>query len=321
MRLFAVLGGANLIAAGVAAFYGAALSVLVPAALVADGVALVLTAKRRKVCGPLDTAMFVISILVLSAVGAGLAFTGGPEVTYSATSSQVSASGIDLAASTNFGAIHVSFSNDPALAYRVVFYNPPGAGLHFGGTQHSFSADTAGTVLTLKASAEAYSINVTIGSRYHSNVNASSSLGSVSFEALDHHNLEKVRLSASLGSIEAVVRNSTIAGLDVSASTGSADVELSGVRPAPQLSAPVPINVDGGTGSITFSGGFTSEWAVSLSASSGLGSVSQSLQGFTIDQQTSSTLKATAGDPGTTQSFAVTLKVGTGSVSIDATWG
>lgn len=65
----------------------------------------------------------------------------------------------------------------------------------------------------------------------------------------------------------------------------------------------------------------THELAVTLEASTSVGSVSQNLQGFTIQKNTSTMLQVVAGNPATDQSLDVSVTVAMGSVDVSATWG
>jgi hypothetical protein len=114
----------------------------------------------------------------------------------------------------------------------------------------------------------------------------------------------------------AVVDSSVLTSLVLRADLGSINLvshhlEAVGLR--------VPITLSASTGSVSMNVGLVSRDAVSLAASTSLGSVSQSLIGFSISQNTGTSLVATAGDIGSApNSIVITATSGLGSVDLTA---
>ncbi len=101
---------------------------------------------------------------------------------------------------------------------------------------------------------------------------------------------------------------------------GTGSVSLSSTHFAPR-GARVPVSLRTGTGSADLKMKLPSGTAVSLTASAWFGSVSHNLQGFLVNQQSStgSNLVATAGDIDTAAtSFVMQLSTGTGSVNVNS---
>ncbi len=318
LRVLVVLGGAVFIAAGLVAFFGGELRIVAPLVLVVAGVAVILATRTKIEKGPWDVAILAVSLLVLASTTAGFVGVPAGSVVYSASSDKISATSIDLAVSTNMGSVNVSFSDNASLGYRVEFLHPSG---FFGTGQYSFKDSTVNGVLHLDAEAQTYSVDVVVGRQFQTNVNASSDLGSISFRASDNHGLGRVQLAAALGSVNLVVQNSTIGSLLVTTSTGSVNAEIDRPLAMPALSAPVQVRLNAGTGSARLSMNVGHELAVSLGVSTGTGSISQNLQGFTVQKNTSNNLEAVAGNPAAGQSLDVEVTVSTGSANVSGIWG
>jgi len=313
LRLFA---GLVFIVAGLLIYYNVNLGFSLALVLVVAGAAVVVIGLLGHRARPADIALFVISLLVLAGVASSYNFTTGTEHTYSATKTQVSVSHISIDATTSFGSITLRFSNNADLAYQVVFGRTIAFpfSIPFGNRSISFSNFTSDGVLFLNANSSA-DITITLGSGYLIDLNATARTGSVNVDSTSiGQKFGEVSISTGTGSINVQLDTSSISYLNLQGGTGSVSFNsnyfsTNGMH--------VPITLSTGTGSIDFHAMIPNNVGVHLSGSNGFGSISRSLQGFTISQSTNGQLTASA-DESSVASFEVSLSVGTGSMSVDA---
>jgi hypothetical protein len=310
-----VIGGALLVLAGLVAFYGISIGASAALLLVLGGAAVVVVAILGHRPRPWDVAIFIIGILALSAVSVG--YSTGPQlVTYSATRSQIHSNAISLVVTSNTGSVSVGFSNRVSLSYQVNFSTPGGLFFFGGPGSNTVSNTTTNGVFNLKVGSTWSAVSVLLGRGYFLDIKVTTSTGSIDLEAPGAEALQNVSLYSSTGSVSAVVDSSTLTSLVLRADLGSINLVSHHLGAA---GSRVPITLSGSTGSVSMNVGLASRDAVSLTASTSLGSVSQSLNGFIISQNTRTSLAATAGDIGSaTNSFVITATSGLGSVDLTA---
>lgn len=316
-----ILGGLFFILAGLAYYLGVTIASSASLIFIAAGVVVVVLALFGHRARGGDVALFVIGLLVLAAFispGIGPGTSVSDRISHSAGKAAVSARQIDLVASADVGSISVSYSSRGDLAYQVNFTRSPFPfGLWPGASPYaSLTNETRGGELELNATARSYDVSVSIGTGYVLNVTASTGTGNVELKALAGETLGAVSLQSGTGSVNANLTTKSTGSVRLETGTGS--VSLSSNHFAPN-GARVPVSLKTGTGSVDLKMKLPNGTAVSLSASAGFGSVSHNLQGFLVNQESStgSNLVATAGDVNTaSSSFVVQLSTGTGSVSV-----
>ncbi len=314
LRLFA---GLVFVAAGLLFYFQVNLGFSFALLFIAAGAAVVLFGLLGHRARAGDIALFIISLIVLAGVASSYNFATGAEHTYSATKTQVVTSHIAIDATTSFGSITLRFSNNADLAYQVVF----GRTIAFPfsiplvNQSTSFSNFTRGGVFFLNASSSVTDITITLGSGYLVDLNATADTGSVSIVSTSlGQKFGAVSISTGTGSINARIDTLSISYLNLQGGTGSVNfnsnyLSTNGVH--------IPITVSTGTGSVDFNAMIPSNVGVGLSASNGFGTISRNLQGFTISHSSNGQLTAAA-DESSIASFEVSLSVGTGSMSVDA---
>ena len=307
--------------AGLAAYFGVKVSSsfpILPIALVVVGAALILTVLTHLRVGAIDIAVLLVGIIVLGAAVSGYSFASTPRVTYSATKGEVTASDMNLVVTASAGSINIGYASNSDLAYNITFGGGYSLFPFVTNTTVSFSNQTLGNTIFLKAFAAASSINVEIGSGYFTDINATSALGSIKLSLPSSANVGILRLSAGAGSIDASVSGEIANGLYLNTGTGSISLQSDNLSAAAK---DVPFDVSAGLGSINMNVVIPRQVAVTLSASASLGSITNGLQNFTVSQASANRLVATAGDVGTSnQSFSVTISAGTGSENLVLNW-
>lgn len=308
------LGGALLVLAGVVAFFGVSFGVAAVLIIVAGGGAVLALAVLGHRFRSSDYAVFLVGVIVLGAVAVGPP-AGSETVTYSATRAQVPESAVSLTVSADVGSVFVGFSNDPGLAYQVNFtrnswistLGSPGADV--------VENSTGNGVFSLSVGSTWSSVSVLIGSGYALGVSASTGTGSIHFDADGSESLGNVTLKTSTGSTNVALHSATIQSLSVTTGTGSVAITSSALKAA---GPSTPISVATSTGSVNVNAGLAGDDAVALVASTSLGSISHTLSGFDVTEDTSTSLRATAGDPLTAPlSFEMTVTANLGSVNLN----
>ena len=310
-----VVGGAIFVLAGVIAYTGITLGVAAALVLVIGGAAVLVIALVGHRPRAFDIAVFIISLLVLGGVSAG--YTAGPTVvTYSATRAQLHSSVISLTVSASTGSVSVGFTNRTDLAYQVKFTNPLWFSPPGGTGVDSVTNSTANGTFNLNVGAAWSAVSVLLGRGYLLDVKVTTGTGSVSLVAPRNQALRNISLYSSTGSVSAQMDSLAITGLVLRADTGSVSLVSGNLGAAGQR---VPVTLTASTGSIDMRVSLAAQDAVSLTASTGLGSISQSLNGFTVTQNSRTNLVATAGDISTApRSFVISATASLGSVNLNA---
>ncbi len=313
--VFRVLGGLLLVVAGLFAFYNVSFLFATPLLLVFAGAAVLLIAVTGHRPHGGDVAIFVVGVIVLAGVSAGFS-TQTQLATYSATKSQVQAGTISLVVVAATGSVSVRFADVGNLAYQVNFTRGTGFFPFFWSTgPDRLTNSTADGTFTLRAESTASSVSILIGRGYTVDLNLRSSTGSVDLLATGNEVLHNVTLSTATGSVSARVDSDTITNMALHASTGSVSLVSNRLGAAGQR---VPLEVSTSTGSVSARVSFESGDAVSVTATTSLGSVSHSLTGFTTTQDTQTQFAATAGNVNTaSSSFIVSASASLGSVSLN----
>ncbi len=318
-----ILGGLFFVLAGVAYYLGITIAFSAAVGFVVGGAAVILLAIIGHRASGADVAVFIIGLLVLGAfLTPGVASPGstaGGRVTYTVPKSALSATKIDLLATTDVGSITVSYTDNAATGYQVNFTRSPFPFSIFSGVVPSASLknETQAGAFVLNATARAYDISVAIGTGYSLNVSASTGTGSVELKTAAGQSLAAVSLQSGTGSVKANLTSSSAGAIRLETGTGSIELDSSSLAPnGPR----VPITLQAGTGGVTLRVMLASGTAASIEATAGLGGVSHNLVGFSVSpQSTGSNLVATAGDPSVAAtSFVIRLSTGTGSVTADA---
>jgi len=308
-----VLGGALLVLAGVVAYMGIFLGASALLLLVFGGGVVVVVAFLGHRPRPLDLATFVVGILALGAVSAGYA-PGSQVVTYSATRAQLQSTAISLTVSASFGSVSVGLLNRSDFAYQVNFTRQGWISPISGPGSDSVTNSTVGGVFNLNVSSAWSAVTVLVGRGYPLDVTVSTGAGSIALVAPGSLALRSVSLHSSTGSVSAVIDSPNIRSLVLRADTGSVSLVAHRLGAAEQH---VPITLSASTGSVSMNLGILSPDAVSITASTSLGSLSHSLSGFTVTQNTNNNLAATAGDTAlAARSFTITATASLGSVDL-----
>ena len=307
-----VVGGILLVVAGLVAYSGVSIGASAALILVFGGVVLLAVVFLGHRPRPWDAAVFIVGLLALSAASAGYSFSLQP-VTYSATRAQVPYGAISLTVTASTGSVFLGFTNRTDLAYQVNFSAAGGLG---GGT---VTNSTTGGIFNLKVSSSWSAVSVLVGRGYILYVNVNTVTGSIDMNTPGALGIRNVSLVSSFGSVSAVVDSSDLAGLVLRDDLGSVSLVSHHLGAA---AADVPISVSSSTGSVSMDVRLGILDAASLTASAGIGSVSQSLSGFSISQDTTTKVVATAGSFATApRSFVISANSGLGSVSITAGFG
>ncbi len=319
-----ILGGLFFVLAGAAYYFGITVASSVALVFIAGGAAVIVLGLFGHRAHGGDVALFVIGLLVLSAVitpGIGAPGPGSGElVTYTATKTAVPTHQIDLRASADIGSINFFYTGRSDLAYQVNFTRAPSPFALWPGSSPlaSLTNETRGGVLLLNATARSYDISVAIGTGYIVDVTASTGTGSVGMKASASEPLGAVSLQSGTGSVGANLTSASVGGIRLQTGTGSVSLTSSHLAPS---GARVPMSLSTGTGTVDLRMKLPNGTAVSLTASAGFGSVSHNLQGFLVSQESStgSNLVAKAGDINSAQnSFVIDLSTGTGSVTVNS---
>ena len=312
------LGGAMLVLAGVLAYYGIAFGVSSVLVLIfGGGVALVVVLLGQRPHG-WDVAIFIIGVLAVGGVTAG--YYAGPQVaSYSATRTQMPSSVLSISVTSGTGSVSVGFTNRTDTAYEVNVTSSPWTVSFHGPGADSVTNSTRGGVFNLNVNTDWSSVSLLLGRGYTIDLEVTTGTGSVDLAAPGNENLRNISLHSSTGSVSALVDSSAIQELDLSADTGSVTLvshHLGAAAPR------VPVTMSASTGSVNLQVVLESHTAASISASTGLGSISNSLSGFIVTQNTRTSLAATAGDMSSAHaSFVITATASLGSVDLVASIG
>ena len=308
-----VSGGALLVLAGILWYVGigfGAASILV--LVIGGGVVLVAAAMGHR-ARPLDYCIFLLGILVLGAVTAG--YSLGPQLaSYSATKDQVQAGALSLAVSASSGAISVGITDRANLAYQVNFTRQAWSPFFSVPGEDTVTNSTSDGVFHLDVGSTWSSISVLLGRGYSLDIDATTGTGSIDLQAVSGVDLRNVTLHSSTGSVSAVIDSSAVQNLRFQADTGSVSLVSHSLGAAGRS---VPLVISTTTGSVSVSLNIASQDAVSVSAGTTLGSVSQNLRGFTITENSRTNLAATYGNMQTAaSSFAISASATLGSVDL-----
>jgi hypothetical protein len=314
LRSFPVLrvfGGLLLLAAGILAYFGVSFGIYSALVLVFGGIVAFAVVAAGTRPHPWDVAIFLIGVVLLSGVTAGYG-NGGTITVYSATISQVHASRFSLIVSAATGSVDVTFSEVPGLAYLVNFTRQlPFVFWPLGGD--TVTNSTNGGVFALRVNA-ASDVSIVLGRAFSTDVTVRSDTGSISLEGSGVLPLRNVTLVSSTGEVSGVFDTTTVQSLDLESATGSVNLD-SNLLGTGSVSA--PIDVKSSTGSVSVHADFQSSDQVILTANTNLGSISHSLNGFTVTTDTRTSLDAHAGTPLAARgSFAVSASSNLGSVTL-----
>lgn len=308
-----VLGGALLVLAGIFGYFGVGFGVSSILIVVGGGAVVLLVALLGHRARPLDYCIFVLGVLVLGGVSVGYA-PGSQLSSYSASKAQVNSGAISLAVSASGGAISIGFTDRADLAYQVNFTRQNWFASFSGPGVDTVTNSTTGGVFHLNVDSTWSSVSVLLGKGYTFDLEAVTGTGSIDLQAPGGVALRNITLHSSTGSVSAVVDSSAVQGLELRADTGSVSLVSHSLGAAGRS---VPVSISTSTGSVSVSLTIASQDAVSVSASTTLGSVSQNLRGFTITDNSRTSLAATSGNVQTApQSFVITASATLGSVDL-----
>ena len=315
--LFRALGGALLVVAGLFAYYGVNLGVSSILLIVAGGVVLIAAVAVGHRPRFWDVALFAVALLVLSGVTAGYAPSGGHTATYSASRSQLQTDSVSLVVSSSAGSVDVAFTDRTDVAYQVNFTRPLGVFSIWPSGPDTLTNSTSGGRFNLKATTSGSEVKVLLGRGYSVDLDVNAGSGSIRLTATGNEELHNVTLSAGAGSVSVVIDTSTITNLKLNSGAGS--VSLSSSHLGVQGKG-VPVTVNSGAGSVSVSVTVPGGEAVSLTAGTGLGTLSHSLTGFTLSEDTETNLVGVAGNPATaSNSLTMNVRTGVGSVNVQVT--
>jgi hypothetical protein len=309
-----VLGGAAFVLAGLLAYYGITFGSSVFLLFVLAGAAVIVVAVSGHRPRGWDIVIFIVGILVLSGVAAGYA-PGNQVTTYSATTQQVHATKIALSVSTSTGSVSISFRDKGNLAYQVNFSRSLGPfAFPFAG-ENTVTNSTSGGVFTLKIASSMSEVEVFLRHGYFVNISATAGTGSIDLAAPFDEHLGSVSLSTTTGSVNAVVDSNTIESLDLHTTTGSINLVSDHLGTSGHKT---PVSLTTSFGSLNVRLNITANIAVSLKATTGLGSISHDpLVGFLVTTDKSNDLVASAGNLDTApRSFLISTSTDLGSQNL-----
>lgn len=311
IRIIRILGGAAFVLAGLLAYYGIALGNSAFLLFILAGAAVIVVAVSGHRPPGSDIAIFILGVLVLSGVAAGYS-PGNQVTTYSATTDQVHATKMALSVSADTGSVSIFFGDRGNLAYQVNFTRSFGPFVFpFGNSENTLTNSTSGGVFTLKITSSTSAVEVFLRHGYSVNISATTSTGSIDLAARSSEDLRSISLSTSTGSVNAVVDSSTIEGLDLHTTTGSISLVSDQLGTNSQK---VPVTLSASLGSLTVRLNVAANVAVSLQATTGLGSINHDLVGFSVTTDKSNDLVASSGSPDTApRSFLVSTSSDLGS--------
>jgi len=317
--ILGVLAGIIFIIAGLVAYLHIETGLSIAIIFIIAGAAVILVGFAGLRTQGWHIALFVIGLIILAGVVSSNYYqTTTPTIySYSATRALVSASRINITATTSFGSIDLKFSNNPDVAYQVKFETGFSFPFVFPGNSHTLTNETRDGVFILTATSSAASITITLGSGYETNINATANTGSISVNipSSSGANVRSISLVTSTGSVDAQMDGQNISGILLKSSTGSVNFGSNYLSPS---STRVPISISSSTGSVNINMKIADNAAVGIDASNNFGSISQHLPGFTISQNSNNHLVAYAGDINATEkSFLVAASVSTGSINVD----
>lgn len=309
-----ILGGALLVLAGFFSYFGIGLGASAVLVIVVGGVVVIAAAFLGHRPGPGDVAIFIVGALVLGAVTAGYS-PNLHSATYSALRSQIAAGAISVVITSSGGSIDIGFTDSPDLAYQVNFTQQGWVPSFAGPGTDTVSNSTSNGRFTLDVGSSWSAITVTLAKGYNVDVQATTGTGSISFQGGTDSDLRNVSLRSSTGSVDAVIDSNTVKRISLQADTGSVSI----VSHSLGASGPkIPVSLSTSTGSVSASLFLESKDSAYLTASTSLGSISQSLSGFAISQDSRTELVAMAGDYQNSQnSFSISATASVGSININ----
>ena len=311
-----VIGGVLLILAGLFAYFGITLGLSAAVVFIIAGGVVILVSITGHRPRPFDVAIFVVGILVLSGVtvGYGQIYQGSQTLHYSATQNQISTNSMFVTVSASTGAVSVGYTSDPSTGYTVTFTRNFGAFTFIPPGETTVTNSTQGGVFYLNVTAGAWDVNIVLGSRYTLGMQVAAETGSVSLNAGGNHDLTRVSLTTSTGSVDATIDASSIQGLTMTTNTGSVTLNSNHLGAAGQR---VPVSLSTNTGSVSMSVSLQANSAVTVSGSTGLGTLNHHLTGFTVSESSSTSVQASTGDMNTAgHSFVVSAQTDLGSVDM-----
>lgn len=289
-----VLGGASFLLAGLMAFYKVILGPSVFLLFILAGAVVILVALSGTRPRPGDIALFILGIIVLGAASAGYTSTTPTITTYSATTAQVHANKIALTIRAAAGSVSIFFLDRSNLAYEINFTQPFGSfSVPFVNGQNSVTNSSNGGVFSLRITSSFPSVDVFLRHGYFVNISAITDTGSLSLATSGNEEFGSITLSTSTGSINAMLDTTTISALDLQTSTGSINLESNHFG---TTARGVPVTLSTSLGSVGARLVVPNDIAVSLSATTNLGSINHDLAGFSVSQDTRTNLVASAGD-------------------------
>lgn len=316
--MLGILAGLVFIIAGLSAMFHLELGFSLALVLVFAGAAVVLVALFGFRIRTWDLALFIVGLIILVNV-VGLDYYQNNRYStssYSVGSQYVQVPKINIMANSAFGSIDVHFSTNTDLAYQVVFQNSFFGFPFFNyASNSSLTNQTRNDVFYLNASSQG-SITITIGINYMVNINATTGVGSINFVSPPgtEANIQSVSLETGAGSVDVQINSANISGISLKTGTGSINFVSNYLDAS---TSAVPIYINSGAGSANVNMKITNDAAVQIDATSGLGSLTQHLTGFTVSTNSNNHLVASSGNIETAaRSFLVTVSVGTGATDI-----
>jgi membrane protein implicated in regulation of membrane protease activity len=309
-----ILGGVSLVLAGLFAYFHLILGPAVFLLFILAGAVVIAVTFSGHRAHRADVAIFVFGILVLGAATAGYRI-GTKSATFSATTTQVGTDRIDLSVAATTGSVSIFFENRSNLAYQVnISESFGGFSIPLAPGQGEVTNYTKDGVFGLHVNSSFSSIDVFLRQGYFVNISATTDTGSVSLTAGESDRLGSVSLLSSTGSLSATVDTSTIQSLDLRTEAGSISLQSDDFETTGHN---VPVTLWTSLGSVSVSLDIPNSVAASLTATTGLGSISHQLTGFSVSQNTPSYLAAATGNIATSPySFVISSSTSLGSQSI-----
>jgi len=310
-----VMGGLLLVLAGVFALSGVTYPYALPILLLAAGAIIIVASLLRfRITLPSIT-IFLLGIVIL-----GLVLSGYPSLervsteTYELMTAQATVDQIELSCIISTGSIHLSFTTNTSLIYRVVFKK-----YYFWFTQPTvlFNKSLVDEKLTVNAESTTASVDIILSETIRSSFNLTTTTGSVRIEAPPSASkIRDMHLKTTTGEVWANITNTaSLRKVVATTSTGKAELLInSGL-----LSHDCTVYLSTTTGQVILNLQLKSVES-DLSASTIVGRVNaDNVVGFTILEKTATTFHARTPNYNVPQTRKLNVSANTSTGNVDIT--
>ncbi len=310
-------GGLLLILAGILAYYEMTYRHTLIIATILGGGALIALGLARRTPSAKAAFVFVLSIAVFGILGSGI--VGAPMETvetYTVTVDQYPTDAINLEAVATTGNIHLSFTEDENILYRVNFTKTFWSWPFWEEPKAELTNTTRDGQLYLNATANTANIDILLGPNMRHDINIRTTTGNVRLEAPSTTEIRVAYLKATTGNVHAVLTGSVhFRGLEARATTGNVKVEID----IPALEEDSSILAKATTGNVRLNLGIGGDLGCDLTASTTMGDIDVEAEGFTVLDANGKYHGQTANYGQASVKLTVTLESTTGNIDAEVT--